>query len=68
MINLNQTGGHEVTVNGTTTLGIGNLGNITIYQGPGFKNDISLVNAWTWEQGRGVRCAFWRSVAAIVPE
>jgi len=67
-LNLNQTGGSEITVNGSTTLHIGGLGNVTIYQGPGFKNDFSLVNAWTWEQDRGVRCEFWRSVAAIVPE
>lgn len=31
-------------------------------------NDFSLVNAYTWEGGRGVRCDFWRSMAGIVPE
>lgn len=38
------------------------------YGEPGLLNNITLVNAWTWEAGRGFRCEFWRSVGAIVPE
>lgn len=32
------------------------------------KNEISLVNAYTWEDGRGERCEFWRTIGAEVPE
>ncbi|KAK5135501.1 hypothetical protein LTR08_005136 [Meristemomyces frigidus] len=31
-------------------------------------NEFKLVNAYTWEGGRGTRCDFWRSVGEIVPE
>lgn len=61
MANLNETGGKEVK----TTTGAFNY---TSIEGPGLKNDLSLVDAYTWEGGRGVRCDFWRSVASIVPE
>lgn len=36
--------------------------------GPGLRNDISLVNAYTWEGGRGTRCDFWRAMGIVVPE
>ncbi|KIW19797.1 hypothetical protein PV08_00372 [Exophiala spinifera] len=62
-INLNETGGTPYSVNITQ---IGH--NITVSGQPGLRNNISLVNAWTWEAGRGYRCDFWRSMAAIVPE
>ncbi|KAI1609657.1 carboxylesterase type B [Exophiala viscosa] len=42
--------------------------NLTEYGEPGLVNDITLVNAYTWEAGRGYRCDMWRSLAAIVPE
>ncbi|KAK3716386.1 hypothetical protein LTR37_006536 [Vermiconidia calcicola] len=61
-INLNQTGGTEIS----TDTGIGE-GNSTIYVSPGLQNDFTLANAYTWEGGRGYRCDFWRSVGAIVP-
>ena len=35
---------------------------------PGLKNNFNLVNAYTWEGGRGFRCDFWRSMGLIVPE
>lgn len=35
---------------------------------PGVTNDFRLVNADTWEGGRGSRCRFWRDVAPRVPE
>jgi carboxylesterase type B len=61
-INLNETGGTLAAVPfGTGT-------NLTEYVSPGLSNNFSLVNAYTWEGGRGVRCDFWRSVAALVPE
>ena len=44
------------------------VGNVTVMVGPTLRNDISLVNAYTWEGGRGYRCDFWRSVGPIVPE
>jgi len=62
-INLNQTGGTPVSVN------IPQIDrNITVDVSPGLQNNITLVNAWTWEAGRGYRCDFWRSMAATVPE
>ncbi|KAK4937189.1 hypothetical protein LTR10_022094 [Elasticomyces elasticus] len=60
-IDLNQTGG-------TPFLATTSSYNITEYGEPGLQNNITLVNAWTWEAGRGYRCDFWRSVGAIVPE
>ena len=36
--------------------------------GPGVTNDFRLVNAATWEGGRGARCEFWRDVAPRVPD
>ena len=61
-INLNETGGTLAGV----PFGTGN--NLTEYISPGLSNNFSLVNAYTWEGGRGMRCDFWRSVAALVPE
>jgi len=42
--------------------------NLTQYGGPGLRNNISLVNAYTWEAGRGYRCDMWRSLGGLVPE
>jgi len=42
--------------------------NITEFREPGLMNNFSLVNAYTWEDGRGVRCDFWRSMGVVVPE
>ncbi|EME83778.1 uncharacterized protein MYCFIDRAFT_214499 [Pseudocercospora fijiensis CIRAD86] len=36
--------------------------------GPGTFNDFRLVNAYTWEGGRGMRCDFWRAMGELVPE
>ena len=58
---MNQTGGSTVSV---PYDGL----NITEQTGVGAVNDFTLVNAYTWEGGRGVRCDFWRSVGGIVPE
>lgn len=35
---------------------------------PGDLNNITLVNAYTWEGGRGFRCDFWRAMGQLVPE
>jgi len=61
-INLNETGGTPYSTRGA----IGQ--NITQFRNPGLQNAITLVNAETWEGGRGKRCDFWRSVGAVVPE
>lgn len=45
----------------------GNSINVTERRGPGLRNDFQLVNAFTWEGGRGVRCGFW-SMGVLVPE
>ena len=68
MVNLNQTGGSPETVDlSNRTMGV-ITGSPTVYVGPGLRNDISLVDAYEWEGGRGKRCDFWLSVAKIVPE
>ena len=41
---------------------------ITEFGGRGLGNGFELVEAYTWEGGRGARCDFWRRVGAIVPE
>ncbi|KAK5955209.1 hypothetical protein OHC33_003889 [Knufia fluminis] len=60
-VDLNQTGGQFKTIpyNGL---------NISADSGQGAVNDFRLVNAYTWEGGRGIRCDFWRSMGDLVPE
>ena len=60
-IDLNETGGHMAQASFGTA-------NVTEDIGPGLMNNFSLVNAWTWEAGRGTRCDFWRAMSALVPE
>lgn len=67
-IDLNQTGGVEVTLNGSEALSVPGLGSVEVYVGPGLRNKFTLSNAYTLEGGRGFRCDFWRSIAWIVPE
>ncbi|KAK5699248.1 hypothetical protein LTR17_023415 [Elasticomyces elasticus] len=43
-------------------------GNSQSCAGPTAVNDFRLVDAYTWEGGRGTRCDFWRSVGELVPE
>ena len=62
-INLNESGGTPFEA---PTL-VPNV-NITEFGGPGLRNSFELVDAYTWEGGRGARCDFWRRVGAIVPE
>ncbi|KIW40530.1 uncharacterized protein PV06_07718 [Exophiala oligosperma] len=42
--------------------------NLTEPGEPGLSNSITLVNAYTWEGGRGYRCDMWRGLGSIVPE
>ncbi len=65
-MNLNETGGVEskVLYNNPPSYNL----NITDIVEPGLKNDFTLVNAYTWEGGRGVRCDFWRAMGVLVPE
>ena len=62
-INLNETGGQPYSAPSFSP----SAPNITQFSNPGLANDIQLVDASSWEGGRGTRCDFWRSVAGIVP-
>jgi len=61
MLNLNTTGGVQYQ----TVLSTGV--NATQSMGPGLQTAFSVVNARTWEGGRGERCAFWKEIAEMVP-
>lgn len=63
-INLNQTGGTLYT----NVSFVQPIMNTSYYGEPGLQNDITLVNANTWEAGRGARCELWRSLGVQVPE
>jgi hypothetical protein len=60
-INLNTTGGVVDLVTVTDDL------SYTVRTGAGIVNKFSLVDAFTWEGGRGARCAFWRAISPSVP-
>lgn len=59
---LNTTGGTVVNVTITPDL------SYLVRTGPGIVNNFSLANAYSWEGGRGKRCAFWRDVSERVPQ
>lgn len=61
-LNLNQTGGVEVV---ESLLGAPNT---TVYTAPGVVNNFSLVDAYSWEGGRGYRCDMWLALSSRVPE
>lgn len=61
MLNLNTTGG--VPFQSPQTNGM----DVTEFMEPGIENDFSVVDALSWEGGRGERCEFWRSIAGRVP-
>lgn len=63
-INLNQTGGVLVDMPVAFFASI----NATVAIEPGLRNKFDVVDAWTFEGGRGTRCDFWRSMSQIVPE
>ncbi len=66
-LNLNQSGGTPFE-GPVYPYPAGGLGNVTQFSEPGLRNHFTLVNAYTWEGGRGMRCDFWRSVGRIVPQ
>lgn len=66
MANLNETGGTIVSVPAVAFMG--NVITATQHVGPGLVNDFSIVDAGTWEGGRGARCEFWKSIGKFVPE
>lgn len=61
LVNLNQTGG--VPYRYGTQFGY----EVTQSRGPGLKNAIAVVDANSWEGGRGQRCAFWKQLAPSIP-
>ena len=63
-LNLNETGGQAYSSISFDP----QAPNITQFEEPGLMNDFSVVDAYSWEGGRGMRCDFWRSVGEIVPE
>ncbi|USP82825.1 carboxylesterase type B [Curvularia clavata] len=68
MVNLNQTGGTPLVQDlSKSQYPTGINRNVTVFIGPGLMNDISLVDGYSWEGGRGKRCDFWLSVADITP-
>lgn len=66
MANLNETGGTQISVRAVSFMG--HVVNGTQHIGPGLENDFSIVDAGSWEGGRGARCDFWRSIGKVVPE
>ncbi len=63
-LNLNESGGTPYSASSFAA----SAPNITQFREPGLQNAFEVVNAYSWEGGRGTRCDFWRSVASIVPE
>lgn len=61
-MNLNTTGGTVQSVLVTPSY------SYDLRLDPSVSNDFRLVNADTWEGGRGSRCQFWREVAPRVPQ
>lgn len=61
MIDFNTTGGELTQVV---------AGPLSFYErvGAGIVNKFRLVNALSWEGGRGARCDFWKDVSARVPQ
>ena len=64
-VNLNETGGMLESF--MAIAGVAN-GNASVYVGAGLANAFNVVDAYSWEGGRGARCDFWRSVGELVPE
>ncbi|KAH6628963.1 acetylcholinesterase precursor [Boeremia exigua] len=62
-LNLNQTGG----VPTVGSFEVSSPVNTTYLVGPGLQNNFGFVDAYTWEDGRGARCEFWRSTAKLIP-
>jgi len=63
MLNLNETGGTPVRVNSSNSVS----GSYVQDVGPGLMNNFEVVDAYTWEGGRGTRCDFWLGMGPVVP-
>lgn len=61
-VNLNQSGGVEFS----TDLMVPGV-TLTGYSDPGLRNNFTLDDAYTLDNGRGERCDFWRSLGAAIP-
>lgn len=64
MLNLNETSGVPYSAHVVAWP----VQNSTQYEEPGLENNITSVDAYSWEGGRGARCDFWKDVGARVPE
>ena len=61
-MDLNTTGGYLIPDVVTSNL------SYWLREGDGIVNNFRLVNASSWEGGRGARCDFWRAVSERVPQ
>ncbi|KAJ4387971.1 hypothetical protein N0V93_008574 [Gnomoniopsis smithogilvyi] len=66
MLNVNMTGGVPDVIK-WTPVGAATI-NITQMINPGLEARFRIVNAETWEGGRGERCKLWQDLGATVPE
>ena len=66
MLNLNMTGGYPTQILWSSADSV--KLNITQYAEPGLAAKLNVVDAWSWEGGRGERCEFWAEIAKWVPE
>lgn len=66
MLNINMTGGVPDIIDWTPV--VGNIVNVTQMIGPGLEARFRMVDAWSWEGGRGERCEFWKNFGSSVPE
>jgi hypothetical protein len=66
MLNLNMSGGYATEIKWTSAGG--QTFNVTQYAGPGLMAKFDIVDAWSWEGGRGKRCEFWADIGEFVPE
>ncbi len=61
MMNLNESGGTPYKTQAPN----GNV--ITQFMDPGLRNNITVVDAYTWEGGRQQLCEFWKTLNHVVP-
>lgn len=66
MLNVNMTGGEPDVISWTP--GGGTTINVTQMVNPGLAAKFSVVDAQSWEGGRGARCDTWQDLGASVPE
>lgn len=66
MLNINMTGGSPEVL--SSTFSDGSVVNVTQMIGPGLQARFQVVDAWSWEGGRGQRCELWKDLGDSVPE